>query len=152
MTADYSDQSQVLLVRAHVNLVALPLRHVVETMRTPPVTIVVNAPSFVCGVSIIRGMPVPVVDLGCLLDGDLQAPGRMAITLRIDDRLVALAADTVLGVRTLDLSRVQDVPPLLRESNPDVIRSIGVLDSQLLTVLAAARILVEDVSERQEAA
>ena len=45
-------------------LAALPLEHVVETMRPLPVEPLGDAPRFILGLSIVRGEPIPVVDVG----------------------------------------------------------------------------------------
>ncbi|MDB6107277.1 MAG: chemotaxis protein CheW [Gammaproteobacteria bacterium] len=135
---------QTLLVRAQTRVCAVPLMHVVETMRPLPVESITGMPSFVRGVSVIRGVPTPVVDLGAVLG----APGGSAeriVTLRLGDRQVALSVDAVLGVRDLDLSAIHELPPLLRGASQDVLEAIGTLDGQFLTVLRAGWELPDEV-------
>src|SRR5205809_310773 len=59
--------SRVLIVAVRSGACALPLMHVIETMRPLPIEPMACALSFVRGISIIRGAPTPVVDLGALL-------------------------------------------------------------------------------------
>jgi purine-binding chemotaxis protein CheW len=138
-----------LLFRVHGRLCALPLAHVVETMRPLPVEPVAGALPCVAGVSVIRGAPLPVVDLVRLLGAAAQsgdpssarpASGRF-IAVRVADRAAALAVDSVVGVRFLDESSLRDLPALLRDADSDVVESIGTLDTELLVVLRAARLV-----------
>ena len=71
-----ADRQPALLVRAAGRLCAVPIAHVVEVMRALPVEPIPGAPSFVPGLAIIRGAPMPVVDLG-LLTGGRSASGRL---------------------------------------------------------------------------
>jgi purine-binding chemotaxis protein CheW len=133
-----------LVVRVQTGLCAVPLEHVVETMRPLPVESVVGMPAFVRGVSIIRGVPTPVVDLGALLGAPANAFERI-VTLRLGDRQVALAVNAVLGIRDLDLSVIQELPPLLGGASTDLIEAIGTLDEQFLVVLRAGWELPDEV-------
>jgi chemotaxis signal transduction protein len=54
---------------------------------------------------------------------------------------MALAVDSVVGVRPIRAGALHALPPLLRDSA--VIAAIGVLDAQLLVVLQASRLLPE---------
>jgi purine-binding chemotaxis protein CheW len=124
-----------LLVQIQTRVCALPLIHVIETMRPLLIEPVAGAPSFVRGVSVIRGVPTPVVDLGTLLG--TSGGGRRFVTLRLGHRQVALSVDTVLGVRELEASTVKELPPLLQGVSQDAIEAIGTLDHQVLIVLSA---------------
>lgn len=129
--------SRTLIVEVQTRVCALPLMHVIETMRPLPIETISGAPPFVLGVSTIRGVPTPVVDLGAALGAPGGVPGRF-VTLRLGDRQVALSVDTVLGIRDLDNARLQALPPLLQEASNDLIEAIGTLDAQFLMVLREA--------------
>jgi purine-binding chemotaxis protein CheW len=133
-----------LICRVQARLCALPLAHVVETMRPLPVEAVVGAPHFVRGLAVIRGAPVPVVDTARLL-GAQDAPADRFVTVNAGERRVALAMGSVLGVRAVPAGSLHPLPPLLHEASADVIAAIGLLDAELLLVLHSARLLPEDV-------
>jgi purine-binding chemotaxis protein CheW len=140
-----AERSSDLLVRAGSRVCAISLRHVVETM--PPLTIerVANASLAVLGVSIIRGTPTPVVDLGALCEGaSIAAIGRF-VTVRTGERLVALAVDSVLAVRQLTDASLHALPMLSGDSSASAIEAFGHLDDELLVVLRTARLVPEDV-------
>ena len=133
-----------LVVRVQTRVCAVPLEHVVETMRPLPLESIAGMPAFVRGVSIIRGVPTPIVDLGAVLGAPSNAFERI-VTLRLGDRQVALAVNAVLGVRDLDLSTIQELPPLLGGTSTDLLEAIGTLDEQFLMVLRAGWELPDEV-------
>jgi purine-binding chemotaxis protein CheW len=134
-----------LLARVAGRVCAFDLSHVVETMRPLPIEPTPGAPSFVLGLSLIRGIPVPVVDLAAWM-GLPAAPPTRFVSVRAGARQVALAVTTVTGVRALDASVLQTVPPLIREAAAGHVQLVGSLDADLLVVLSAARLLPDDAS------
>jgi purine-binding chemotaxis protein CheW len=154
----HESRAMSLLFRVRRHLCALPLAHVVETMRPLPVETMSGAVSGVRGIAIIRGEPVPVVDIaGLFRDGPESSttepgpePSARFVTVRIAGRTIALAVDSILGIRALALDSLGDLPPLLRDAGSDLVDSIGTLDSELLVLLRSAR-LVPPSLERAEA-
>ncbi|MBI4264650.1 MAG: chemotaxis protein CheW [Acidobacteria bacterium] len=150
-------REEYLLVRACGQLCALPLEHVEETMRPQPVRALGEAPSFVCGVAVIRGAPVPVVDVASVLahgragtktsaapDGEAEATTRF-VTVRTGGRHVALAVDEVVDVRRIPSEALADLPPLIGHGRADAVEAIGMLDADLLVVLRASRLVPDAV-------
>jgi purine-binding chemotaxis protein CheW len=147
-----------LVVTIGARACSVPLAHVIETMRPLPMEIVTGMPPFIRGLSIIRGSPVPVVDLAEGLgtnrsSGDRNEKGTPSrfVALRLGDRRVALLVDAVLGVRDIAGASLEDMPPLLRGASTEIIEAIGILDAELLVVLRATRILSEDVWQKLDA-
>ncbi len=140
------ETSPVVVVMVGARACAFPLHHVAETMRPLPIKSVAGTPGFVRGVSVIRGMPTPVVDLKALLENSENSPsyGRF-VTLKLDDRRVVIGVDSVVGLRHLDAAQLGELPPLLRDVTSDLIASFGTRDAQLLLVLRAARIVPDAV-------
>ena len=140
------ETSPVLVVMVGARACAFPLHHVAETLRPLPIKPVAGTPGFVCGVSIIRGTPTPVVDLKALLENSDNSPsyGRF-VTLKLDDRRVAIGVDSVVGLRHLDSAQLGDLPPLLRDVSADLVESFGTRDAELLLVLRAAHIGPDEV-------
>jgi purine-binding chemotaxis protein CheW len=136
------DADLALVCHVQGRLCALPLDHVIETMRPLSTTAIAGAPHFVCGVAVIRGAPVPVLDVARLLGGADASPGRF-ITLSVGMRRVALAVASVLGVRVIPSGSLSGLPPLLHEAGSELVASIGLLDEELLWVLQSSRLLSE---------
>lgn len=134
-----------LLCRVCTRLCALPLEHVVETMRPLPTEPLAGAPHFVRGLAIIRGVPTPVVDAAQLFSADEAQPLRF-VTVRVGgDRRVAVAVDSVLGVRPILAGSLHELPPLLRDARAEVIAAIGALDTELLLVLSSSCLVPENL-------
>ena len=134
-----------LLCRVHTRLCALPLAQVIETMRPLPIEPIADAARFVCGVAVIRGVPVPVVDAARLLGTEEEPHPARFVTLRTGTRRIALAVTGVLGIRAIPDEAVQQLPPLLRDAGADVVAAIGRLDSELLLVLRSLRIIPNEL-------
>jgi purine-binding chemotaxis protein CheW len=130
-----------LLCQAGTHRFALPMASVIETMRMLPVEAVSGPPRFVCGLSIIRGAAVPVIDTARLFDDEAARYERL-VTVRTCDRTVAFAASAVHGVRSIKSSECEALPPLLRDAQ--LIAALARSDEQLVFLLRAARALPED--------
>jgi purine-binding chemotaxis protein CheW len=132
----------VLLVRAGGRLCGLAVGSVVETMRPLPVALLAGAPAFVRGVAVVRGEPVPVVDLATLLGA--SEPGAIGrfVTVRAGSRPAALAVTSVLGVSRLDGGGRE--LPLVRDACAGALASLRTRDDELLVVLATARLVPEE--------
>lgn len=146
-----ANRSPCLIAIAGARACAIPLVYVDETMRPLPLEPIAGMPSFVRGLSILRGDPVPVLALAEMLG--TREPSREArwIALRLTDergeRRVALAVDSVVGVHDLDTARVSAMPPLLGDANADVVAAITTLDAQLLLVLHATHLMTGEVTD-----
>jgi purine-binding chemotaxis protein CheW len=131
---------QVLVVCAGGNTCALPLAAAVEVMRLLPTEAVAGAPPFVSGIAVIRGEPVPVVDLAMLLTGAAATPTRF-VSIRVGERHLAVAVDAVVGIRQMEAKSLHELPPLLRGAQSDLAKALGRLDGKLLMVLETSRLL-----------
>jgi len=131
---------KALVVTAGARACAIPVCDVGETMRLLPVESVAGLPVFVRGLAVIRGEAIPVVDLSALLDGKPGDATRL-VTLRTGSGRVALAVESVVGIREFAQDTLQELPGLLRDGGGDLIETVGVMDRQLLLVLRSSRIL-----------
>jgi purine-binding chemotaxis protein CheW len=139
-----SGSEHVLVCRSRGIQIALPLEHVVETMRPLPIEPIGSAPLFVLGLALVRGEPIPVVDAARLIGGTASEATRF-VTLRAGARSVALAVDAVLVVRALSRAALNALPSLLSEIDEGVISAVGRLDAELLVVLRSAQIVSDSV-------
>jgi purine-binding chemotaxis protein CheW len=138
-------QGVMLVTRVGGIACALPIEHVVETMRPLPVEPIGKSPdealASVEGLAMIRGAPVPVVDARRLL-GVTGAHTARFVIVRSAERRIALVVDAVLDVRRIELDRFSRLPPLLGSANRGI-SAIGACDAGLLVVLESARVLSE---------
>jgi purine-binding chemotaxis protein CheW len=115
---------------------------VLEVMRPLPLESIEGAPHFVLGLAVIRGEPLPVVDVAALLSGERSTNVSRFVAVRVGDRHVALAVAEVLGTRTIERQLLGQTPPLLSRAAPGV-EALGTLDGALLATLDSARVLDE---------
>lgn len=149
-------KARVLTCRADGKICALPIAHVLETMRPLPVRPLADLPRFVLGLSLIRGWPTPVVDARTLLGGGDTWPARRFVTLRLtadnQRRVAALAVDEVLGISELTQTALGELPELLKAAQGELISALGSLDSELLLVLEHSRIVPAELWQQLDQA
>ncbi|MNX23552.1 CheW-like domain protein [compost metagenome] len=125
---------KALLVKSRSRLVALPMASVVETMRPLPITPLPGLARVVRGLSVIRGLPVPMLDLGMWLDGE-ESQATRVVTFRAGERIAGLLVDEVLGVEDLEAQALHALP----FDGEGALEAVGAVDSQILVVFQAAR-------------
>jgi purine-binding chemotaxis protein CheW len=113
-------------------------------MRPLPVEPLAGAPPFVLGLSIIRAIPVPVVDAAALLGETGSRPTRF-VTVKAGAHRVAISVAEIVGLRAIGPETLHALPPLLREAGETVVASIRALDHELLVVLQSARLVSDEV-------
>lgn len=91
-----------------------------------------------------------MVALASLLGAPCGEPGRF-VSLRLGERMAALAVDEVLGVRALPAALLDETPPLLDGGDDAQLAAIGARDAALLLVLRAARAVPEAVWQALDA-
>jgi purine-binding chemotaxis protein CheW len=151
MVRSSSTSGSFLICRSDSRLCALPLQHVVETMRALPLESFPDMPPFLLGVSIIRGAAVPVVNVARLLNAAADSrPGRY-ISFKLANRQLAFAVESVVGIRELAAESLADIPPLLREADAAVVARMAALDTELISVLQGAHLIPEPVWDALDA-
>ena len=142
---------QVLIVCAADRVCALRLADVVETMRPLRVESLPDTPTYILGMSVVRGAPLPVLNLGLLFGVRNGSQTHRWVTMRTDDRMLVLAVESVRGVHRLDVGTMESLPTLLQAT--EAVESVGTLDRQLVTLLKSGRLLTPDQwKEIEEAA
>src|SRR5882672_396340 len=142
-----ADSNLTLAIRVGARICAVPISDVTEIMRSLPIEPWNGAPDVVRGLSIIRGAPVPVVDLGMLLGASSSCLSTRFVAIRVGERRVALAVDAVLGFREFASELRTQMPPLLSDARTEMVEAVGALDTELFMVLKACSIVPETVWE-----
>jgi purine-binding chemotaxis protein CheW len=123
------------------------LSYVREIMRPLPVDPVPATPDFLLGLALIRGAAVPVLDCARLVNAGVPGQPARFVTLAVGERHLALAVDSVIGVRTLPLAALVDVAPLLDSTDDSLVQAIATLDAELLMVLRASHMVPDTLWE-----
>lgn len=140
-------QGAMLVTRVGRVACALPIAHVVETMRPLPIEPIARAGedalAIVIGIAVIRGAAVPVIDARKLL-GVEGGPATRLVVLETGERRIALAVDAVLDVQEIDAATLERLPPLLASARRESVSALATRDAELMVVLDAARALPEE--------
>jgi purine-binding chemotaxis protein CheW len=72
------------------------------------------------------------------------------VAIRVGSRLIALAVDSVIGLRSIEADTSVGLPLLLQDAG-DVVAAVGTLDAELLLVLNTARIVPQAVLDSVDA-
>jgi len=134
-----------LIFEAGASVYAIPIEHVAETLRPLTIEPLAGTPNFVLGASILRGVPVPIVDVGWLAGGIGPSAAQRLVTIKLGERRAALLVASVIGVRRLSSDTLAGLPALLQGAADRGVAAIGRLDADLLIVLNATRIVPDDV-------
>jgi purine-binding chemotaxis protein CheW len=132
--------------RAGSLLCALQLDEVIETMRPLATHSLAGTPAFVLGISILRGVPTPVIDVARLLGGGQAAVTRF-VAVRTERGPVAFATGDVLGIRAAVADPAAQHEGLLRSAPGGLIAGVGRIGEEPLLVLQSMRVVSDDVWE-----
>jgi purine-binding chemotaxis protein CheW len=140
-----------LVFRAGPLLCALRLDEVVETMRPMETLPLAGTPAFVRGISVLRGVPTPVIDVSRLLGGGPAEPERF-VTAHTERGAVALATGELLGIHAVDTDSVGGHPALLGGASSRLVAGVGSVDDEPLLLLQSMRTVPDEVWEAAAAA
>lgn len=142
-----------LVFRAGSLLCALRLDEVIETLRPLAVRPLAGTPPFVRGVTIMRGVPAPVIDVARLLGGE-QAEVVRFVAVRAERGPLAFATGPVLGIRPADAgSQVRPATGtglagttgLIGGASAALVAGVGTLDAEPLLMLQSMRVVPDEV-------
>jgi purine-binding chemotaxis protein CheW len=107
-------------------LYALDVTQVLEIVRVPSLVPLPHAPDLIEGVVDLRGVVLPIVDLGRVLGGAPitgDARARLAV-LQLDDLVFGLRVGADSEVLSLPASRVEAVPRLATQAGYEMVRAV----------------------------
>ncbi|MGX6606335.1 chemotaxis protein CheW [Micromonosporaceae bacterium Da 78-11] len=140
-----------VVFRAGALLCALPLDEVIETMRPLETRPLAGTPTYVRGISVLRGIPTPVIDVARLLGG-AQAEVRRFIAVRTERGPVALATGPVLGIQDTAADIDRGHPALLGSGSNRFIAGVATIGTEPLLLLQSMRAVPDVVWEASAAA
>ena len=115
-----------------------------EVMRTPPITAAPEMPEAVKGMVSLRGMLVPVIDLGQYAHVDSSQPREIMIVTEYNGHTQGFLVDAVDTILRLDWAQMKVPPDMLAAGMGGLVTAITELpDGRLVMLLDVERVLSE---------
>ena len=107
-------------------LYALDVAQVLEIVHAPPVVSLPHAPHLIEGVVDLRGVVLPIVDLGRALgEAPIDDPARArVVVLQLDDLVFGLRVGAGSEVLSLPAAQVEAVPRLATQAGYELVRAV----------------------------
>ncbi|GHA84578.1 chemotaxis protein CheW [Modicisalibacter luteus] len=110
------------------------------------VTRIANAPDFIKGVTNLRGVIVPIVDLRIKFHLDKVEYGgqTVVIVVNVADRVVGIVVDGVSDVMTLSPDQIKPAPEFGVALSSDYLSGLGSLDDRMLVLVDIDKLLTSE--------
>jgi purine-binding chemotaxis protein CheW len=110
----------------HGRLYGIDVMQIREIARAAALTPLPNAPALIEGVVDLRGMVIPVVDLGRALGGAPVPDGvgaRIAV-LEVDEMVFGLRVESAVDVLSVPPEALEEPPALVTQAGYDLVRAV----------------------------
>jgi purine-binding chemotaxis protein CheW len=130
----------------------IDIARVESIIKMQPITTMLHAPSFVEGVTNLRGKVLPVIDLRrrFRLPGNPARADARIVVVSIDGNEVGMVVDAVSEVLTISDEAIEPPPALVTTLESSFITGIAKLDNRLVILLDLARVLSEQEQSQLE--
>ena len=125
---------------------AIDILKVQEIRGYENVTRIANAPDFIKGVTNLRGVIVPIVDLRIKIHLDNVEYGgqTVVIVVNVADRIVGIVVDGVSDVMTLTPDQIKPAPEFGVTLSSDFLSGLGSLDDRMLVLVDIDKLLTSE--------
>ncbi|WP_227368289.1 chemotaxis protein CheW [Halomonas sp. M20] len=110
------------------------------------VTRIANAPDFIKGVTNLRGVIVPIVDLRIKfhLDNIEYGGQTVVIVVNVGERVVGIVVDGVSDVMTLSPDQIKPAPEFGVTMSSDYLSGLGSLEDRMLVLVDIDKLLTSE--------
>lgn len=117
------------------------------------VTRVPNAPDFLTGVTNLRGVIVPIVDLRVRFNLPVigQDENTVVIVLNLSDRIVGIVVDGVVDVLSLDYEQIKPTPDVSAALSSRYLLGLGVVDNRMMILVNIEKLLSREELDAMDA-
>lgn len=125
---------------------AIDILKVQEIRGYENVTRIANAPDFIKGVTNLRGVIVPIIDLRIKfhLERVEYAGQTVVIVVNVVDRVVGIVVDGVSDVMTLTPEQIKPAPEFGVTLSSDYLDGLGSLDDRMLVLVDIEKLLTSE--------
>jgi purine-binding chemotaxis protein CheW len=142
-TQGHEEYEECLCFRVATERYAISIMEIKEITKPREMTEVPRVPSFVLGVISLRGVIVPIFDLGQRLQlPPVTATGKARIiVVKKGEDLSGILVDEVIQVVKVPLASIEQPPAVLEGIDREFVRGIGRHDGNMLILLHLGKIL-----------
>ncbi|MGG1401142.1 chemotaxis protein CheW [Bacillus salipaludis] len=141
---------KILIFKVGQEEFGVQISQVISIERMQTITPYPNRPPHVLGVTTIRDVVTPVVDLRSALIGEVLSPTDEArlIVVQVYDKAIGLVVDAATDVMDIAHETIQH-PTLMESKNVSYLKGVSMLDDRLVILLDIEKLL-DDTSNLDE--
>jgi purine-binding chemotaxis protein CheW len=113
------------------------------------VTRIPNAHDFITGVTNLRGVIVPIIDLRLRfqMPDATHDENTVVIVLNLNDRIVGIVVDGVVDVQSMDVDQIKPTPDVSSTLSSRYLLGLGVVDSRMVILVNIEKLLSREELE-----
>mgnify|MGYP006266286797 CR=1 FL=1 len=141
-----ADSKEFLVFSLGSEEYAIDILKVQEIRGYENVTRIANTPSFIKGVTNLRGIIVPIVDLRIKFNLEqVEYDGQtVVIVVNIGERVVGIVVDSVSDVMTLTPDQIKPAPEFGVTLSSEFLSGLGSLEDRMLVLVDIDKLLTSD--------
>ncbi|MFJ5159102.1 chemotaxis protein CheW [Pantoea sp. NPDC088449] len=108
-----------------------------------------NSPDFITGVTNLRGVIVPIIDLRLRFHLPVTEDDKdtVVIVLNFGDRIVGIVVDGVVDVLSLEADQIRPTPDFTSVLSSDYLLGLGVIDTRMIILVNIGKLLSREEME-----
>lgn len=141
------DQREYLSFRLAGEDFAIPIEHIREIIKPPPITPVPRVPPVILGVLSLRGTVVPILDLRRRLnlpDGPRERRNRVLI-VRIEEEPIGFLVDEVRHVIRFRPDQIEPPPAVFGRGESEHLLGVGRHEGEMYTLLQIGSLVSPEI-------
>ena len=140
---------EYLVFRLGAEQYGIDILKVQEIRGCDRVTRIPNAPDFISGVTNLRGVIVPIVDLRVRFDLPVvnHDESTVVIVLDLNERIVGIVVDGVVDVTSLEADNIKPTPDVSASLSSRYLMGLGVIDNRMLILVNIEKLLSREEME-----
>lgn len=141
--AEDDNRHEYLLFRLGEEDYGIEILKVQEIRNYDRVTRIANTPDFIRGVTNLRGVIVPIIDLRIkfALESTAIGDSTVVIVVNLANRVVGIVVDGVSDVLSLTTDQIRPAPEFSPTLSTEYMIGLGTLDDQMLILVDIERLL-----------
>lgn len=144
-----ADRRELISFRVKEQEYCVDIMAVREIRGYSPATPLPRAPAYMRGVINLRGVVLPIMDLGHRLELPPATPTERSVivVIRIGERTLGLLVDAVSDILTVTADLIQPTPDIASDRLKGFIRGVISVDNRMISEIALDRLLPEAEAE-----